>query len=287
MKSLIFLLIAFTTLLTFAQKPDKKVHLKHTIREEQQQIQFFVLDNDESQLSHYDKSKMYFWFKSQKILSTQGGASGQLLHGELEGFYANKQLSKKGHFHKGLKDGLWLYWNENGILIAQEFWRNGVKSGFEKHFDENGKLIESIRYKGAQIQRSTKDSIIYEWPSKNKKTVILLNEDGSYRSKISLKNKQLHGKQVSYEQGKALKTEVYKKGKLQSKKTLKERFAKTETQEKDKQKGKDSKVNDSKSGNAKKNTESGTKAKKTQDKKTGTDKKKKEGGLFQKKKKES
>ncbi len=68
----------------------------------------------------------YYWYDANQIHSSQGGFSGKLLNGQYAEFYLNKNLKQQGVFKKGLKDGVWKSWNEDGTLSAQSTWKNGA-----------------------------------------------------------------------------------------------------------------------------------------------------------------
>lgn len=68
----------------------------------------------------------YFWYSANAVHATQGGFSGTLLHGLYTEFYLNKNLKEQGVFKKGLKDGIWKDWNEDGTLSQAVTWRRGV-----------------------------------------------------------------------------------------------------------------------------------------------------------------
>ena len=153
--------IAFSTFI-FSQKVDKDIYLKHSFKQDGLSYQFTVLGDNKIGVLHYNKNKYYHWFKAQKVLSTQGGASGQLLDGLFESFYENKQLNSKGKFNKGLKNGEWIYWRENGSIERLEHWKNGSKYGKELIYDEKGILTESIIHKCNSYTKTTfdKDGVI-------------------------------------------------------------------------------------------------------------------------------
>ncbi len=188
MKIVAFLITFLFTIVSFAQKLETEVHLKHTMRQENESYQFTVLSEDKKGVSHFDKKKYYYWFKAQKVIITQGGASGQLLNGSFEAFYDNKQLSRKGKFKKGLKDGEWLYWRENGSLIRTENWNNGNKRGIEVVYNEKGIVTETYKYKCCSFSKQTKDSLIVSNYSGSKKTITLFDKDGVEVSTTKIKN---------------------------------------------------------------------------------------------------
>jgi hypothetical protein len=68
----------------------------------------------------------YYWYSAGAIHSTQGGFSGKLLNGEYTEYYPDRNLKEQGHFKKGVKDGVWHSWNEDGTLAATVTWRDGA-----------------------------------------------------------------------------------------------------------------------------------------------------------------
>lgn len=141
-------LILFCSIQTaYSQKNLKEFYLKRTLKQDGEQFNFLILDEDKRGVWFYSKEKFYFWYKTQHVLQTQGGASGILLHGEFESFYTSKQLAKKGDFNRGLKNGEWLYWRENGTLCHSESWKKGKKIGWEKWYDELGNVLQTSKHK--------------------------------------------------------------------------------------------------------------------------------------------
>jgi len=68
----------------------------------------------------------YYWYGANEIHVTQGGFSGKLLNGSYTEFYLNKNLEEQGSFKKGLKNGTWKRWNEDGTLNQVTQWKNGL-----------------------------------------------------------------------------------------------------------------------------------------------------------------
>lgn len=261
-KILLFILTFFSVNVLFAQKLDKTYHLKHNIKQDNEQYEFTVLDFDVSGVYNYDKGKYYYWMKAQKVHATQGYSSGLLLNGEFQAFYVNKQLSKRGYFQKGLKNGEWLYWNENGVLVHIEYWRSGVKAGIEKLFDDKGELISRTKYKGAKIERTCKDSVVVINQRKNTKKIVLFDQNHEKSKVIRMKNDVLDGKQEKFKEGKSDGVEFFEKGKLvekvpfgtKLKKLRLKKGDKTDSKDKDSKKEKDKKGSTSKDSKNKKDS---------------------------------
>lgn len=203
----LFLLITFAFP---AQKTNRDYHLRHNIKQDGQQFEFHVLDFDDPGVYQYDKSKFYFWLKAQQVHSTQGYSSGLLLHGEFQAFYPNKQLARRGYFYKGLKNGEWLYWNQEGRMILIEHWKSGIKVGLEKKFADDGSLLSQTKYKAGKTVRKTADSVIVT--SKNKERITLFGTDGQKLRTIRMKHGKLDGKQQEFKNGKASSISYYKAG---------------------------------------------------------------------------
>ena len=216
-----FLLLVFSTLFSFVGFSQKfEIENKFHIKQNDQSIVFRVLDVEDSQLKKYNSKKQYYWFKSQKVLVTQGGSSGSLLHGDYESFYKNNQLAEKGIFTKGLKNGVWKSWNQNGILIHQENWSKGTQIGKQLYYNQDGLIQKTIIYKSNQTQIIAHDTTIL----KTKKTVLTTVADstGKLISQSRYSNHKLDGPQLARDQNDSLIRTVYKKGILVTEKAKKE-----------------------------------------------------------------
>lgn len=225
---LLFILLLFTYLApVFGQKIQQDLYLKHTMKQDGESFQFTVLDRDEKGVRRYSKSKFYFWFKAQRVLATQGGASGQLLHGPFESFYENKQLCRKGNFTKGLKDGEWLYWRSNGVLIRSEYWKKGRKSGTEKMYDENGNVAATTVHKRNKFTRTTPDSLIRSNTDGTRQTIYTRDPQGEVLTKSNYKNGQLDGTSATYAGGKVVSETKYRKGQPVAPKVQKDKTKET------------------------------------------------------------
>jgi hypothetical protein len=79
-----------------------------------------------SSMPRAQNNLFYYWYGTNIIHTTEGGYSGQLLNGKYNAYYPNKNLQEQGIFKKGLKDGLWKNWDEQGTLTATYKWKSGV-----------------------------------------------------------------------------------------------------------------------------------------------------------------
>lgn len=218
-RAFLLLLTTLNIFVGFSQKFE--IENKFHIKQDDKSIIFRVLDTDESQLKKYNSKKHYYWFKSQKILITQGGSSGSLLNGDYESFYKNNQLAEKGLFKKGLKHGVWRFWGQNGILIHQENWSSGIQIGKQLYYSDQGILEKTVLYKSNQVQIIARDTTII----KTKKTVLTTVKDsvGKLIMQSRFKSGQLDGTQINRDQNDSLIKTAYKDGKLITKKVKTEK----------------------------------------------------------------
>lgn len=217
-KVLFLVILCFQLLHTadgFAQKiPD--ISNFRSIRNNGEFFQFHVLDRDKKEPKKFDKEKRYFWYKSQEVMSTQGGAGGQLLHGAYEQFYSNKQLAARGSFSRGLKHGKWTYWYENGALRKIEEFSKGESKGCLEVFDTLGKLEKQIEFKGNK--KIIQDSVSEQVLDRNGAVIYsqVKAEDGSIVTE-RFKEGELHGKRIIVHKDETKVVQHYKQGKLHGK----------------------------------------------------------------------
>jgi antitoxin component YwqK of YwqJK toxin-antitoxin module len=72
--------------------------------------------------------------------------------GFYKGFYANKTIKEKGHYKQGLKQGIWYYYSELGVMEKKEKYKLGELQW--QLFFEKGKLTKIIDKKGKVTERS-------------------------------------------------------------------------------------------------------------------------------------
>lgn len=238
LRTLIIFLIPF---ISFSQKEIKDYYLQKTLRQDNLQYQFSVLDDDKTGVWIFDKSKVYFWYKSQKVHNTQGGASGELLHGVFSSFYNSKQLHSQGKFFRGLKTGRWNYWRENGKFTKIESWLKGRLLSV-KIFSEDGMLKKELKYKGSTDISSKKDSVIVINSSKQKR-IEKTFEDNKLVKQESFKGGVLHGDQLIYSEGKLVSKKKFKMGEEVPQKEKREKKEKAEKEPKEKKKAQNNKAN--------------------------------------------
>ncbi len=112
-------------------------------------------------------SKTYYWYKSNEVHKSIGDYGGAVLHGQYIKYFQTNEISEKGIFKYGLKDGVWKAWHKNGRLASIQEWLNGQLNGDFKKFSKDGNLIQKGKYKndkksGKWIDYIKQDTIVYK-----------------------------------------------------------------------------------------------------------------------------
>ena len=131
---------------------------RHHLSYVDHQVSFFTLRSDEG-LGQAKLGRNYYWLAGRQINVTSGGYSGKLLHGRFTSFYLNKQMKEQGDFRKGLKQGEWKKWNEDGSLALRIHYNNGLESGSFYKYNEKGILIEEGNYFAGKLDGKLKKNV--------------------------------------------------------------------------------------------------------------------------------
>lgn len=158
MPRLLLLLFLFCTCLSpvLAQLDTyKRQPVQHfTVNLEEVTLRFAAIDGEVNVRPNNDLT--YHWYRANKVLQTQGGFDGRLLHGEYQEFYLNKNLKSKGSFVKGLRIGEWKAWYDNGQLKEIRNFKDGRLHGAFFQFDREGRLQLESRYKRGVLHGTTR-----------------------------------------------------------------------------------------------------------------------------------
>lgn len=125
MKRILILLFCLTPIFCVAQNLPDYGFNKVRITEPDKIIQAEI--NPVSTNPSAKITLFYYWYSANGIHITQGGYSGKLLNGLYSEYYLNKNLKEQGFFKKGLKNGDWKSWSNDGILIGTKTWNNGLE----------------------------------------------------------------------------------------------------------------------------------------------------------------
>lgn len=128
----------------------------------------------------------------------------------------------KGRYVKKQKEGNWKLWNEQGVLLADENFKDSLNDGTCKYFYPNGSVLKVENYKSG-----LKDGGFIEYYENGKKraegSCLHDEKDGPYKSYYESGNAETEGRYVkglqdgtwyySYKTGKPEVTMVYRMGK--------------------------------------------------------------------------
>lgn len=142
-------------------------HYAHTINRDRYKIVFHVLPYGE-QPGTIKHDRRYAWFGGNQIHLTQGGFSGRLLHGAYVEHFGTKEIKSQGAYQKGLADGEWRIWRDDGSLDSVLVYSSGILNGKFERYDTAGFLLESGQYKNGKLNGKikrwvAKDSLQVVW----------------------------------------------------------------------------------------------------------------------------
>ena len=90
-----------------------------------------------------------FWDNEGNLLETKTFDYGQI-SGPFSSYYINGQKLSEGQVISSdgdmIKNGKWLFWNQDGLLIEEVEFSNGIRDGITKYFSANGKKSAEILY---------------------------------------------------------------------------------------------------------------------------------------------
>lgn len=200
MRYLIILPYLIISFLTLSQKEIKNLYRNHTTKQNDLTLSFKVLKQNKKRF-FFNINKHYYWLKAQQVVSTQGAASGILLHGKYESFYVNHQLFEKGRFKKGVKKGKWMNWDEQGNLIHRVKYRNGKKIHKELFYNELGETLIKNTYHFTRNTSVNKDTTFIIYKFRPIKKQIIKTSNGEITNYKKWKNNELVPEKQKKEDG--------------------------------------------------------------------------------------
>lgn len=88
----------------------------------------------------------YFYDDGKTIKSVSDFSKNGIAH--VITYHFNGKISSQGKFIDKIKDSAWVYFGDNGVKIADEFYIGGKKNGIWHQYDyQTGKMLEEIGYK--------------------------------------------------------------------------------------------------------------------------------------------
>jgi len=103
---------------------------------------FYVLMWEQS--FNLKKSKVYTSYSNGALHSTRGVLSGKVLHGDYKEVSLSGALLKVGSYRKGLKDGYWASYNEDGSLINDLTYSKGDTVSVVKFYNKDGSVKTKV-----------------------------------------------------------------------------------------------------------------------------------------------
>lgn len=100
--------------------------------------------------------RRYYWYNMNTIISSEGGFSGRLLHGNYTSYFHNHNLKSQGNFENGLKHGIWINWFVNGRVKERTRYSHGLVDGHRELYDSTGHLSTRMYYRNGQRAGKTK-----------------------------------------------------------------------------------------------------------------------------------
>ena len=117
-----------------------------------------------------------------------------------EGYYLAPKPLFTGNYKKGIKDGMFTYYNSIGRISKEINWKNGEKDGLRRFYYYN---IEETKYE-IHYNKKEKEGEYRYWYKD-----VQLKVSGNY------KNDKIHGKwKLFYKDGRTESEKLFKKGKL-------------------------------------------------------------------------
>ncbi|MDP3556097.1 MAG: hypothetical protein Q8T03_01910 [Bacteroidota bacterium] len=242
MKKLLFIAFILTSLFAVAQTTDANGKKQGYWKQKDEKTNKLVYEGEFKDDKPIGKFKYYYPNDSiRAIINFKKGnkiAYAKLFHptGKRmgEGKYNSENLSSMN------RDSIWLFFDETGVLISKDNYINGKKEGVSYVYLPDGKLAEEKNYKAD----------VLNGPFKQYFDGKILKGQGTYvngllEGKVSYyfpngtevatgyyKNDRKNGPWIYKEEnGKIKEKELYKEGKMASKKETEEFFNKNKTKE--------------------------------------------------------
>lgn len=182
-----------TSELAFNKKVISDTHYKE---------QFYITEKEPKAKSNV----FYYWYKSQKVHSSQNDYSGAVLDGLYTKYYYSNQLAEKGNYNNGVKVGTWKSWYKNGQLATTEKWNQGKLTGKQVVFDSIGNILSQGAYtkgkrSGKWIYPQSGDTIYYKKGERKLKVKKDTSQPGffqrMFKKKDNLKAKDTAKKKIA------------------------------------------------------------------------------------------
>lgn len=139
-------------------------------------------------------------------------------HGAIKDHYVAGDIQMKGSYYRGIEDGIFFYYNQNGTYAAYGRYHSGNKTGDWKYFDSEGRKTNEITHTDNEIL------VKYSWNLSGELEVDggegvqgVYYSNGNFAEKGNVSKGRKEGQWVGYfPDGKPYYRELYSHGKLLS-----------------------------------------------------------------------
>ena len=138
----IFKFLFVCTILFACSKPKLGEIGNYQVALEDVKVDFHVLMWEQN--FSLKKSKIYTSYSNGALHTTRGILSGKALHGNYKEVSLSGALLKVGSFKKGLKDGYWAFYNEDGSLVNDLTYSKGDTVSVVKFYNEDGSVKDKV-----------------------------------------------------------------------------------------------------------------------------------------------
>ncbi len=164
----------------------------------------------------------YFYDDGKTVKSVSDFSKNGIAH--VITYHFNGKISSQGKFIDKIKDSAWVYFGDNGVKIADEFYIGGKKTGIWHQYDyQTGKLLEEVGYKNDlqhglmqawTIQEKLRYKINYKEGKANGPYFVYFS-DGTMSEKGVYKNSLKDSVTTYFDQtGKILRKRMYNNGQV-------------------------------------------------------------------------
>ncbi len=138
----IFKFLFFCSILFSCSKPRVGEIGNYQVASGEVKADFYVLMWEQS--FKLKKSKIYTSYSNGALHSNRGALSGKVLHGDYKEVSLSGALLKVGTYRKGLKDGYWASYNEDGSLINDLTYSKGDTVSVVKFYNKDGSVKSKV-----------------------------------------------------------------------------------------------------------------------------------------------
>ena len=103
---------------------------------------------------------------TEKMLTIEN-YKDSLLNGSFEAYFMKGNCKEKGGYLKGKKEGEWLTFNSNNVLISRSNYKNDLLQGWTYGYDIKGKLLGNLFYNKGIVLKGDELDEYFKYCEKN------------------------------------------------------------------------------------------------------------------------